>query len=618
MQHDETTLTAERPLHSSFSFCEQTTQLEQQNENNDPPDYGSIANPPKATSSKDTTIHSSPCWKWVALLWHSYLTRPRILYATTFVWLSILGGRFTSTFLEHEANLDDAEIGICLAWQQAAIALCSSGAGALADRMQRHHRHGRLGTVVGGVVLGTAVGTAHALPQVVPWLVVSPLFFHATLQGLFGFAVSAIFSVLDALTIDFLEASPGTSRQEYGKERLHGPLWWAVSNFAMSPLFDAVGFEVCYPLSIGAAVAVVLAAMIFAHGSASLTQAIERDAFEEASLLRATSATDDTVNGSNKATTSGRQGNIVLEIPTEMAQGDERNGKPYSVRQLFFCMAGSTFGIAFLACLFCITAGQSLVDNLVFLFFENDLKIKYIFMGIMVVIKIAFEAPALYYGRWLIDTLGASGVMLLGCACYFTRVLFYSFMQGNGGPSGPYAMVWALMLEPLHGITYACSQLSQVEFVAQMMPSLDYEATGQGLIYLFKDGGSVLGVGLGGWIDEYLGSQRMFQMSALIVLGGALILTTERDLIAWIARTMRSSSEEDNDKVSLCRVHAEESNEDEDSATYPSSLSSNLDDSTSVSLETDNSRCGNPGCTVHRRDDRKTWNREDHAESFSV
>ena len=63
-----------------------------------------------------------------------------------------------------------------------------------------------------------------------------------------------------------------------------------------------------------------------------------------------------------------------------------------------------------------------------------------------------------------------------------------------------------------------------VQWVAELMPP-GYEASGQGVIYLWKDGGSVVGVWLGGWLQDSFGPAIMFDTSAYIVAMGAIVLT---------------------------------------------------------------------------------------------
>ena len=90
-------------------------------------------------------------------------------------------------------------------------------------------------------------------------------------------------------------------------------------------------------------------------------------------------------------------------------------------------------------------------------------------------------------------------------------------------PTGHVVLV--LLLEPLHGVTFACAQMSTVHFVASSphMPK-GSEASGQGLLGVFKGLGSVTGLLLGGVLEESLGPRIMYRIFAAIVAVGMAIL----------------------------------------------------------------------------------------------
>ncbi|KAL7575148.1 hypothetical protein ACA910_018641 [Epithemia clementina (nom. ined.)] len=261
----------------------------------------------------------------------AYLTRPRFLYATTFVWMSIVGGRFLAPFLEHAANMSSStgRIGTCLALQQASIAIGSAWAGSWADAWERQCPHqGRVKLVGVGVALGTLAFLGHGLERawnattavvveygfggrvaVAPapdWM--SSFAYHLGLQILFGASVAMVFPVLDGLTVDYFHQKQQIQQQQlqqqqedqlqrsqnqrhgvdnshhdepeelpqeqqedsksYGKERLHGPIWWGVTNLLLSPLLDRYGFAICYPMAAVAAVVVGISIFVYIkHGT---------------------------------------------------------------------------------------------------------------------------------------------------------------------------------------------------------------------------------------------------------------------------------------------------------------------------------------------------------------
>ena len=273
------------------------------------------------TNNGEREADGTMCHSWLPLL-----HRPRVLYVSTFVWLTMTGGRFLAPFLEHEAHLTPQEIGTCLAVQQGTIALFSVLAGSWADTLEAAHPgKGRLGLVALGVLLSTISFMGHGLHHVLPasTAFANTLLWHVFLKALYGAAVAMVFPVLDALTVDYLrrkdsvgnrggrngnpygspqpqqehtielieeeeENSNTTKRlfsststfpsfhshdddddieeeedsKNYGKERLHGPFWWGVANLLLSPFLDSVGFAICYPLAI-AGVVFVLGTIVF-------------------------------------------------------------------------------------------------------------------------------------------------------------------------------------------------------------------------------------------------------------------------------------------------------------------------------------------------------------------
>lgn len=472
---------------------------------------------------------------------HQYISRPRVLFASTFIWLTVLGGRFLAPFLENEAGLSSSEIGICLSLQQLAITFASGLAGSLADRRERRannnnnsitttttttrgtrgrkRNYGRVQIILCGVLLATCAFVLHGLQHLCPeWKVFQSLEWHASLQLVQGLGLSMVFPVMDGLTIAFLEHRPldgATDRRDYGRERLHGPLWWALANLVLSPLLDSIGFSVCYPLAIAGVVVVGISGWTFLS---------YQESYQEHCNInhRPISTTELETMGEPKCSAQTRgalpqmSGTETSIITNQLSIEDPSSPNHSLLGLLQLLVVSSGGGGVFLFAVICISSGQAVVDNLVFLFFEA-LGSKWLIMGITVVIKIVFEVPIFYYGPYLLRRYGHSTVLLLGCLCYLARAIAYPFV-----PKGH--MLYPILLEPLHGITYGSVQVAMVDFVAQAMPD-GYEASGQGLVYLFKDGGSVVGVLMGGWAQgSAYGSNLMFALSAIIVGTGSLAL----------------------------------------------------------------------------------------------
>lgn len=436
--------------------------------------------------------------------WH----RPGFLYFTMFTWISITGGRFLAEFLEQEASLSVMTIGGLLALQKTVGVLTSSVAGQLADSTEvRFPRRGRVLVVGAGVVMGTFAFCLHGCKHLfgsssssswfdsLPW--------YIFLRIVYAIAGSFVNPVMDAICIDFLKRD---GRQgDYGKERLFGAISWATTSLVIGPCLDYThGFVVLYPMSIVAMVSMSVSLYIYAGGSApnSSFPTIKRrtsDVFpmnEEMESMQSTNI---------------KEGNVKGRQPSSQPQ--QRDTEFLSSFALF----GKTiYSLSFLVALVTLASGQAVVNDLVFLLFEF-LGSTYSLMSLTVILTVAFEIPLFQLAPALLDRLGSSGLMLVAGLCYIFRVIGYTLV-----PTGKTA--WVLLLEPLHGVTYAASQTASVDFAANLISEPGKEALGQGVLQFFIGGGSVIGLGVGGWLQEQYGPRVMYRVSALVVLLGAIVL----------------------------------------------------------------------------------------------
>jgi hypothetical protein len=162
-----------------------------------------------------------------------------------------------------------------------------------------------------------------------------------------------------------------------------------------------------------------------------------------------------------------------------------------------------------------LASGQAVVDKMVFLFFEF-LGSSFTLMSCTVVLTVIFEIPIFHIAPKILEAIGSSGMLLLASFSYVTRVVGYTLI-----PAGKTPLV--LLFEPLHGVTYACSQSSGVDFASKLIPEPGMEATGQGLLQFFVGAGSAFGLMLGGILEDQYGPHLMYRVFAAIVLVGNAI-----------------------------------------------------------------------------------------------
>jgi len=479
-----------------------------------------------------------------------FCRRPRILYASTFVWLTCVGGRFLSPFLEHDAGLSSEQIGTALAIQQFSITIFSWMGGIWADRLTttKNRNGGRLLVIGLGVTISTIAFLLHGLHHIMNRIVTvdssSSYFWNSTewhyvLQAIYGAAIASVFPVLDGITMDCCS----NTTDSYGKERFYGPVFWAIASLSLSPLLDRIGFIICYPLAIVSTLIVYITLLWFYYnyddnvsnntnntiidrriGSREFlivthnqdnnnimkkeeySSIIER---EEETTTESDNSNDDDESSSN---------NINLNNEDYLEQDED------SLKVLLYNFVFTTTGsTAFLFCLVCISSGQAIVDNLSFLFFESSLGSSWFVLGLSVVVKILFELPIFYYDTYLLTKYGNRNILLLGCGAYIVRVIAYTWIPSSGNSS---IILW--LLEPLHGITYGAVQIAMVDFASRSCLPPGMEATGQGLVYFFREAGGIVGVGVGGW-GLTVGPKTMFRVMAGIVLIGSLCMLYHRN-----------------------------------------------------------------------------------------
>jgi hypothetical protein len=398
-------------------------------------------------------------------------------------------GCFLAPFLEHEAHLSVQRVAVTLAVFQAVLAMSGSVGGAVADHVERRYLPGQGGraVVMGlGIGAGTVVFLLHDMHS---WRPQSAFFksfpWFVFLRCAYAISISLVFPVLEGMTLSFLKEESCSSETDYGKERLFGAVSWAMAHMVLALSLDlSGGFGVVYPWGLFSTGVVFFTLYIYVGG--------ERDR----NFALRTAPSDNTVE-------------FVQEPPLQ--------NRPASVSfvTLVRLLVQTPYAVSFLLAVCSISVGQVVVDSLIFLYFEF-LQSTYSVMGLTVLLTVAFETPIFYIAPMLLHRVGSGVLLVVAAACYCVRVVGYSFIPvGHVG--------YALSLEPLHGITYACVQTAVVDFAARSTPK-GYEASTQGIVFTVRGFGSVIGLLWGGWATAHIGSRDMYRINAgFVMLGNTLL-----------------------------------------------------------------------------------------------
>jgi hypothetical protein len=450
--------------------------------------------------------------------------RPQILYLAIFSWMTLSGGRFLAPFLEHEAHMTDpTNIGFTLALQYAIMSVTSPLFGILADRTeQRYPQYGRAYWLMGGVMVGCAVFCLHGLSSVLDMTIgmssscsfTDSFGFHLMIQSLYALCLSLEFPVIDGMTLSYLQMTGGNTN-EYGLERLFGAVSWGLTSLVFGMLLDVSGFgwKVTYLLIFISTILCVMTALYYAKGQDTYVKRVSQSK---------SPVQDPLSREVPPATNSSPASEVTPLVPSPMpspksspyrnnqhtSHPQQQQQQQYSQWNLIYLVIGSAYGLAFAITYFTLASGLSVVENMVFLFFEM-LGGSNTICGITVLLTVLLELPMFHFAPQLLERYGPGSLLLAAGGSFIIRIMGYTFI-----PEGQLWMV--LLLEPLHGITYAGSQTAAVEFIGSQMPA-GYESSGQGIVNLIRGSGSVLGLWLAGNIQATLGPRIMYRGFAIVI-----------------------------------------------------------------------------------------------------
>ena len=395
-----------------------------------------------------------------------------------------------------------------LSIQYTVIALLAGWGGRLADMEEKRQNRvfwgwGRLKVMCWGVFLGTFAFMGHGLPNVLkavssngtgddnddtllfPWKVELGWYIAMRILWAVSFVLTA--PAMDGLALAHLSAIDDATQQDFGQERMYGAIWWGGASLIAGIGIDYFGFDFLYVMAVASGLLVYLATGLYLWGisrdtTSSFTK-VENDA--------------DIISG------------------TQYAPIDE----DIRTKELFLKLCPSCYGSALILFVFLFAMGLALVDNLAFLYF-NWLGSSNTIDGWTVVFTVILELPLFYLSPTLLKRFGPGKLLLVAGAAYVIRVVGYSMI-----PKGHLWLI--LILEMLHGISYACSKTGSVEYIARMTPK-GQEASSQGLLFTIRFLGVVAGLFVGGWTQQTFGGRIMYLgMAALVFLGMVILLIAE-------------------------------------------------------------------------------------------
>eukprot|EP00177_Eucheuma_denticulatum_P002686 GFKZ01004826.1.p1 GENE.GFKZ01004826.1~~GFKZ01004826.1.p1 ORF type:complete len:471 (+),score=33.52 GFKZ01004826.1:182-1594(+) len=448
--------------------------------------------------------------------------RSRYLFFFLFCFFAV-PGRFTPIFLSAH-SLTPAQLGFIIAVPKLVSLVSIPFICNVADRT--HSEHVTVASHVVGLVFFQL--QALAFPA---FNLIHPSFRFSLLLVLsigFGFFGSATYPLVYAIAVSQLRFEHGNDAGPLfiGLERLWGAISWAIASLLLGLALDlrTTNMSIVYMGKFIFGILFAISVMLFSQ---------ERD--KQASSPQDGGNLETLVSGELSETEHD-----CLETPSNSsyatfnAPPDEQNSQsmsPFSALSEIFSK-DLLPTVMFLNLLFWVSAGMSLVESLLFIFLQQDLRASNLVCGLSVVITVIFEVPLFAVTPFLLRRFGAPGLAIFGCLCYIVRAFAYTLVPN----------AWALLLfEPLHGVTYAAVSTAAVAFIAERVPQR-LEATGQAVLSNTKAFAAAFGTAAGGYVIERFGSKVLYRGAGIVVLSATVAY-------GLVDRTRRRNLERNNGRV---------------------------------------------------------------------
>ena len=177
---------------------------------------------------------------------------------------------------------------------------------------------------------------------------------------------------------------------------------------------------------------------------------------------------------------------------------------PVRFKEVLHLLASNKRVMLFLFASTMMGTGYSFIDNFLFLFLK-ELGGPEVLMGMTVVLTVSTEIPLFQKSERLHQMLTERHMMTIAMSVWTLRVVGYSLLQN------PW---WVLLIEPLHGVTFAFMWLPSVHLIARAFPpKLSSSATG--VLFTFTSGvGPMIGNLVAGTLYSWVGPRKMFLCAA--------------------------------------------------------------------------------------------------------
>jgi hypothetical protein len=289
--------------------------------------------------------------------------------------------------------------------------------------------HGRELVVFICASITTLVFLLHSIPNIFTLHHSTTLLYFVGLRTIYSFSLAPIFPIVDGIALRQLSLQ-GIDQSAYGGERMYGAISWALISVFLGLFIDIIDTRVMY---------VFIAVFFFSLCGCLLL--LSRDNSPTPSFSTTIHEKDNTHHSS-----------------FEYKNFDEKS----ALKTLIYGIASTPTYLSFVLLHVSLAMGTALVENLIFIYFITILGNTNFVCGISVVVTVLFEIPLLAKSQLLLEYFTLNSLMLISALFYVIRVLAYTMI-----PTGSHVLI-LLLIEPLHGITFACNKLAAVAYMTNI------------------------------------------------------------------------------------------------------------------------------------------------------
>ena len=136
------------------------------------------------------------------------------------------------------------------------------------------------------------------------------------------------------------------------------------------------------------------------------------------------------------------------------------------------------------------------------------------YIGLAFAIAAISEVPVMLYSGRIMRRIGSSGLLKVAFLTFALRWILLSFID---------IPVWALLVQVLHGISYAAFIVGGVTYINERTPE-GLSTTAQAIFNVVIFGlGAIVGALLGGYLFDTVGMMTLFRILTLVALLGLLV-----------------------------------------------------------------------------------------------